>query len=200
MALKGSKNPTQTQTIEEYLASDYPELWKQLEFANKELISLQEKAIEYASSAGNEVLYIVAKIDADADKNIMNYIYALSLFAFASKGWSLIEDALKIIDDVLQKNKSVEYYTIEDLQVLLEKVCKVPFDKLVDFNNCSLSYLEEADLSERLDFWVCAGYNCNAHWSLRDITGTLKTSGLTKDLVTSVCNAPIPTEVTIPTL
>lgn len=198
MILKFSTN--QIITMQEYLEYDYPELLEQLKCANKELINLQVKAIEYATICKVALSAEVGKIDANVEKNIMNYLYALSLFAFASRVWSLIDEALKKMDDALQKNKYVEERT-EDLQALLEKVCNVPFDKLVDFNNCSMFCLESVmdSFPHRIDSWVCKVYNANATWSFRDITGTLKNSGLTNDLITCACNAPVPTKVTIPT-
>lgn len=198
MILKFSTN--QIITMQEYLEYDYPELLEQLKCANKELINLQVKAIEYATICKVALSAEVGKIDANVEKNIMNYLYALSLFAFASRVWSLIDEALKKMDDALQKNKYVEERT-EDLQALLEKVCNVPFDKLVDFNNCSMFCLESVmdSFPHRIDPWVCKVYNANATWSFRDITGTLKNSGLTNDLITCACNAPVPTKVTIPT-
>lgn len=198
MILKFSTN--QIITMQEYLEYDYPELLEQLKCANKELINLQVKAIEYATICKVALSAEVGKIDANVEKNIMNYLYALSLFAFASRVWSLIDETLKKMDDALQKNKYVEERT-EDLQALLEKVCNVPFDKLVDFNNCSMFCLESVmdSFPHRIDPWVCKVYNANATWSFRDITGTLKNSGLTNDLITCACNAPVPTKVTIPT-
>jgi UDP-glucose 4-epimerase len=47
MILKFSTN--QIITMQEYLEYDYPELLEQLKCANKELINLQVKAIEYAT-------------------------------------------------------------------------------------------------------------------------------------------------------
>jgi hypothetical protein len=198
MELKVSKD--QSQTLQEYLEYDYPELLEQLKCANKGLINLQVKAIEYATICKVALSAEVGKIDANVEKNIMNYLYALSLFAFASRVWSFIDEALKKMDDALQKNNYVEERT-EDLQALLEKVCNVPFDKLVDFNNCSMFCLESVmdSFPHRIDPWVCKAYNANATWSFRDITGTLKNSGLTNDLITCACNAPSPTKVTIPT-
>lgn len=198
MGLKVSND--QRQTLQEYLEYEYEEVLEQLQDANEELINLQEKAIQYATKCKAALPADKGGIDANVEKNIMNYLYALSLFAFASRVWSLIDEALKKMDDALQKNKYVEERT-EDLQALLEKVCNVPFDKLVDFNNCSMFCLESVmdSFPHRIDPWVCKAYNANATWSFRDITGTLKNSGLTNDLITCACNAPVPTKVTIPT-
>lgn len=92
MILKFSTN--QIITMQEYLEYDYPELLEQLKCANKELINLQVKAIEYATICKVALSAEVGKIDANVEKNIMNYLYALSLFAFASRVWSLIDEAL----------------------------------------------------------------------------------------------------------
>ena len=95
----------QSQTLQEYLEYGYEEVLEQLQNANEKFINLQEKAIQYATICKAALPAEVGKIDANVEKNIMNYLYALSLFAFASRVWSLIDEALKKMDDALQKNK-----------------------------------------------------------------------------------------------
>lgn len=199
MTLKFSTN--QIIAMQEYLEYEYEEVLEQLQNANEELINLQEKAIQYATKCKAALPADEGKIDNVAKESIKNYLYALAMFRFAGKVWSLIEDSLQRIVEALEKNDRYADEVTEDLQELLAKIGKVPFDKLADFNNCSMFCLESVmdSFPHRIDPWVCKVYNANATWSFRDITGTLKNSGLTNDLITCACNAPVPTKVTIPT-
>lgn len=197
MTLKFSKN--QIISMEEYLESDYPEVLEKLKSASKELINLQEKAIQYATKCKAALPADEGKIDDVAKESIKNYIYALAMFRFAGKVWSLIEGKLQRIVEVLEKNDRYADEVTEDLQELLAKIGKVPFDKLAEMLNMDLLKLEEVTelVYERMDFYLCRSKSGRATWSFRDVTGTIKNAGLTNDLIISAYNEPVPTEITV---
>lgn len=197
MTLKFSTN--QIIAMEEYLESDYPEVLEKLKSASKELINLQEKAIQYATKCKAALPADEGKIDDVAKENIMNYLYALAMFRFAGKVWSLIEGLLQRIVEALEKNDRYADEVTEDLQELLAKIGKVPFDKLAEMLNMDLLKLEEvtALVYERMDFYLCRSKSGRATWSFRDVTGTIKNIGLTNDLIISAYNEPVPTEITV---
>ena len=197
MTLKFSTN--QIIAMEEYLESDYPEVLEKLKSASKELINLQEKAIQYATKCKAALPADEGKIDDVAKESIKNYLYALAMFRFAGKVWSLIEDLLQRIVEALEKNDRYADEVTEDLQELLAKIGKVPFDKLAEMLNMDLLKLEEviALVYERMDFYLCRSKSGSATWSFRDVTGTIKNAGLTNGLIISAYNEPVPTEITV---
>ena len=197
MTLKFSTN--QIIAMEEYLESDYPEVLEKLKSASKELINLQEKAIQYATKCKAALPADEGKIDDVAKESIKNYLYALAMFRFAGKVWSLIEDLLQRIVEALEKNDRYADEVTEDLQELLAKIGKVPFDKLAEMLNMDLLKLEEvtALVCERMDFYLCRTKSGGATWSFRDVTGTIKNAGLTNGLIISAYNEPVPTEITV---
>ena len=197
MTLKFSKN--QIISMEEYLESDYPEVLEKLKSASKELINLQEKAIQYATKCKAALPADEGMIDDVAEESIKNYLYALAMFRFAGKVWSLIEDSLQRIVEALEKNDRYADEVTEDLQELLAKIGKVPFNKLAKILNMDLLKLEEvtALVCESMDFYLCRSKSGRATWSFRDVTGTIKNAGLTNDLIISAYNEPVPTEITV---
>ena len=197
MTLKVRKD--QSQTLQEYLEYGYEEVLEQLQNANEELINLQEKAIQYATKCKAALPADEGKIDDVAEENIMNYLYALAMFRLAGKVWSLIEGSLQRIVEALEKNDRYADEVTEDLQELLAKIGKVPFDKLAKMLNIDLLKLEEvtALVCERMDFYLCRSKSGGATWSFRDVTGTIKNAGLTNGLIISAYNAPIPAEITV---
>lgn len=197
MTLKFSTN--QIIAMEEYLESDYPEVLEKLKSASKELINLQEKAIQYATKCKAALPADERKIDDVAKESIKNYIYALAMFRFAGKVWSLIEGLLQRIVEALEKNDRYADEVTEDLQELLAKIGKVPFNKLAKMLNMDLLKLEEvtALVCESMDFYLCRSKSGGATWSFRDVTGTIKNAGLTNGLIISAYNEPVPTEITV---
>ena len=197
MTLKFSTN--QIIAMEEYLESDYPEVLEKLKSASKELINLQEKAIQYATKCKAALPADEGKIDDVAKESIKNYLYALAMFRFAGKVWSLIEGLLQRIVEALEKNDRYADEVTEDLQELLAKIGKVPFDKLAEMLNIDLLKLEEvtALVYERMDFYLCRSKSGRATWSFRDVTGTIQNAGFTNELIISAFNEPVPTEITV---
>jgi hypothetical protein len=197
MTLKFSTN--QIIAMQEYLEYEYEEVLEQLQDANEKLINLQEKAIQYATICKAALPADEGKIDNVAKENIKNYIYALAMFRFAGKVWSLIEGQLQRIVEALEKNDRYVYEDTEDLQELLAKIGKVPFDKLAEMLNMDLLKLEEvtALVYERMDFYLCRSKSGRGTWSFRDVTGTIKNAGFTNDLIISAYNEPIPAEITV---
>ena len=99
MTLKFSTN--QIIAMQEYLEYEYEEVLEQLQDANEKLINLQEKAIQYATKCKAALPADEGKIDDVAKESIKNYIYALAMFRFAGKVWSLIEGQLQRIVEAL---------------------------------------------------------------------------------------------------
>lgn len=93
MTLKVSNG--QRQTLQEYLEYGYEEVLEKLQDANEKLINLQEKAIQYATKCKAALPATSSIFPSSAEDSIKNYLYALAMFRFAGKVWSLIEDLLK---------------------------------------------------------------------------------------------------------
>ena len=197
MTLKVPKG--QSQTLQEYLEYEYEEVLEQLQDANEKLINLQEKAIQYATKCKAALPATSSIFPSSAEDSIKNYLYALAMFRFAGKVWSLIEGLLQRIVEALEKNDRYADEVTEDLQELLAKIGKVPFNKLAKMLNMDLLKLEEvtALVCESMDFYLCRSKGGRATWSFRDVTGTIKNAGLTNDLIISAYNEPVPTEITV---
>ena len=193
-------------TMREFLECNYPELLERAESRCTILTELQSALIDLLPSSQKLLPCNIEQLaGAEAQANLMTYIYHYSLFAFAGKAYTILNAQCTALAKALDANDAEdEKNAVENLEKTLEVLSYVPFDTLLNHSAAGLLRLDifKEYLGERLDFPVIPVYDENGKrigsWSFRDITGTMVNNGLShKQLLTNCINAPLPDSTTI---
>ena len=192
--------------MREFLEYDYPELLERAENRCTILTDLQNTLIELLPLSKKLLPSDIARlVGAEAQANLMTYIYYYSLFAFADKAYTILNAQCTALAKALDANDAEdEEKGVENLEKTLEALGYVPFDTLLDHSAAGLLRLDifKEPLQHRLDFPVIPVYDENGKhigtWTFRDITGTMVRNGLSyEQLLTGCINAPLPDSTTI---
>ena len=193
-------------TMREFLECNYPELLERAESRCTILTDLQNALIDLLPSSQKLLPCNIEQLaGAEAQANLMTYIYHYSLFAFADKAYTILNAQCTALAKALDANDSEdEEKGVENLEKTLEALSYVPFDTLLNHSAAGLLRLDifKEHLRERLDFNVIPVLKANGelrgNWSFRDITGTMVRNGLSyEQLLTDCINAPLPDSTTI---
>ena len=196
----------QPHTMREFLEYDYPELLEAAESGCTLLTELQNALIDLLPSSQKLLPCNIEQLaGAEAQANLMTYIYYYSLFAFADKAYTILNEQCTALAKALDANDAEDKKKgVENLEKTLKALSYVPFDTLLNDSAVGLLRLDifKEYLGERLDFPVITRYDENGKrigsWSFRDITGTMVNNGLShKQLLTNCINAPLPDSITI---
>ena len=196
----------QPHTMREFLEYDYPELLEAAESGCTLLTELQSALIDLLPSSQKLLPCNIEQLaGAEAQANLMTYIYYYSLFAFADKAYTMLKEQCSALAEALNlNNDEKEEETVEILKKTLEALSRIPFDNLFDHSAVGLLRLDifKEYLRERLDFNVIPVLKANGelrgNWTFRDITGTIVQNGLSyEQLLTDCINAPLPDSTTI---
>ena len=196
----------QPQTMREFLEYDYPELLEAAESGCTLLTELQSALIDLLPSSQKLLPCNIEQLaGAEAQANLMTYIYYYSLFAFADKAYTMLKEQCSALAEALNSNNDEkEEETVEILKKTLDALSRIPFDNLLDHSAAGLLRLNifKEHLRERFDFDVIPVLKANGelrgNWSFRDITGTMVRNGLSyEQLLTDCINAPLPDSTTI---
>ena len=193
-------------TMREFLECNYPELLERAENRCTILTDLQNTLIDLLPSSQKQLPCNIEQLArAEAQANLMVYIYHYSLFAFADKAYTMLKEQCSALAEALNSNNDEkEEETVEILKKTLDALSRIPFDNLLDHSAAGLLRLDifKEHLRERLDFNVIPVLKANGelrgNWSFRDITGTMVRNGLSyEQLLTDCINAPLPDSTTI---
>ena len=193
-------------TMREFLECDYPELLEAAESGCTLLTELQSAIIDLLPSSQKQLPCNIEQLaGAEAQANLMTYIYHYSLFAFAGKAYTMFKEQCTTLAEALNShNEDMEQDAADKLQKTLDALSRIPFDNLLDHGTVGLMRLDifKDYLQDNLDFLVIPVYNENGKhigdWSFRDITGTMVRNGLSyEQLLTDCINAPLPDSTTI---
>ena len=196
----------QPHTMREFLEYDYPELLEAAESGCTLLTELQSALIDLLPSSQKLLPCNIEQLaGAEAQANLMTYIYYYSLFAFADKAYTMLKEQCSALAEALNlNNDEKEEETVEILKKTLEALSRIPFDNLFDHSAVGLLRLDifKEYLRDRLDFNVIPVLKTNGelrgNWSFRDITGTIVKNGLSYvELLTDCAGAPLPDSITI---
>ena len=188
-------------TMRDFLELYYANLLKAAESGCTLLTELQSALIDLLPRSKR---LLPSNIDqlagAEAQANFMTYIYYYSLFSFADKAYTILNEQCTALAKALDANdEEDEKKGVENLEKTLKALSYVPFDTLLNDSAVGLLRLDifKEYLGERLDFPVIPVYDENGKrigsWSFRDITGTMVNNGLShKQLLTNCINAPLP--------
>ena len=196
----------QPHTMREFLKYDYPELLEAAESGCTLLTELQNALIDLLPSSQKLLPCNIEQLaGAEAQANLMTYIYYYSLFAFADKAYTILNAQCTALAKALDANDAEdEEKGVENLKKTLDALSRIPFDNLLDHSAAGLLrlYIFKEHLRERLDFDVIPVLKANgelrSNWSFRDITGRMVRNGLSyEQLLTDCINAPLPDSTTI---
>lgn len=192
--------------MREFLEYDYPELLEAAESRCAVLAELQNALIDLLPSSQKLLPCDIEQLaGAEAQANLMTYIYYYSLFAFADKAYTMLKEQCTALAEALNSNNYEEEDKLADnLKKTLNALSRIPFDNLLDNGAVGLHRLDTFKdyLQENLDFLVIPVLKANGelrgNWSFRDITGTIMRHGLSYGpLLTDCINAPLPDSTTI---
>ena len=196
----------QPHTMREFLECNYPELLERAESRCTILTELQSALIDLLPSSQKLLPCNIEQLArAEAQANLMTYIYHYSLFAFAGKAYTILNAQCTALAKALDANDAEdEKNAVENLEKTLEVLSYVPFDTLLNHSAAGLLRLDifKEHLQHRLDFNVIPVLKANGElrgtWTFRDITGTMVRNGLSyEQLLTDCINAPLPDSTTI---
>lgn len=192
-------------TLRGFLELDYPELLEAAESACAVLSGLQDAIVELLPLSQKLLPRDIKQLaNVEAQANLMTYIYHHSLFAFADKVYTILNAQCTALAEALNSNLKADVeVAVENLEKTLRSLGNIPFDKLLDNSADCLLRLEvfKDYLQERLDFIVIPIFDhtgkIHAHWSFRDVTGSIAINGLDERLLKDFINAPFPGAPTI---
>ena len=193
-------------TLRELLECDYPELLEAAESMCVVLAELQNAIVELLPLSKRLLPFDIKQLaHVEKQANLMTYIYYHSLFAFADKVYTILKERCTALAEALNSNdKTAEDAAADELKQTLQSLGRIPFDTLLNHGAVGLLRLEVLKdyLQERLDFIVIPVFDhtgkIHAHWSFRDITGTIVSQGLDYEgLLKDFINAPLPNAPTI---
>ena len=192
-------------TLRGFLELDYPELLEAAESACALLSGLQDAIVELLPLSQKLLPRDINQLtDVESQANLMAYIYHHSLFAFADKVYTILNAQCTALAEALNSNlKADEEVAVENLQKTLDALSRIPFNNLLDHAATGLDRLDilKDCLQERLDFIVIPIFDhtgkIHAHWSFRDVTGSIAINGLDERLLKDFINAPFPGAPTI---
>mgnify|MGYP003290626094 CR=1 FL=1 len=193
-------------TLRELLECEYPELLEAVESRCAVLTELQNAIVELLPLSKRLLPGDIKQLaNVEAQANLMAYIYHHSLFAFADKVYTILNEQCTALAEALNSNlKADEEVAVKNLEKTLRSLGNIPFDKLLDNSAACLLRLEvfKDYLQERLDFLVIPVFDATGKqigdWSFRDITGAIARRGLSDEqLLTDCIGAPLPSCHTI---
>ena len=192
-------------TLREILECDYPELLEAAENGCTLLTELQSAIIDLLPSSQKQLPCNIKQLaSAEAQANLMTFIFHYSLFAFAGKAYTMLKEQCTALAEAINSHHEDEDTAADKLQNTLDALSRIPFDNLLDYGAVGLHRLDTFKdyLQENLDFLVIPVIDANgslrSNWSFRDITGTIIRHGLSYEkLLTDCINAPLPCSTTI---
>lgn len=193
-------------TLRELLECEYPELLEAAESRCAVLTELQNAIVELLPLSKRLLPGDIKQLaDVEAQANLMAYIYHHSLFAFADKVYTILNEQCTALAEALNSNlKADEEVAVKNLEKTLQSLGNIPFENLLDNSAACLLRLEvfKDYLQERLDFLVIPVFDATGKqigdWSFRDITGAIARRGLSDEqLLTDCIGAPLPSCHTI---
>ena len=206
MPIKINSKTSLPYTLRELLEGKYPELLEDAESMCVVLTELQNAIVELLPLSNRLLPFDIKQLaNVEEQAKLITNIYYHSLFAFADKVYTILnEQCTALAEALIPKLGTAEDAAADKLKQTLQSLCRIPFDSLLNHGAVGLLRLEvfKDYLQERLDFSVIPVFDhtgkIHAHWSFRDITGSIVSQGLDYEgLLKDFINAPLPNAPTI---
>lgn len=187
-------------THAEILEDDYPELWDKAQELVVRLTALQEKIIPTLPKLHQQLPTNIQELPTpEAQINLQTYILARSLYAFAGKVFTLLDEQCTELAQALnEKDSDAEKDALAKVKRTLEILANAPLEEIVSDSVTGLLRLSSVTykFERRMDFTVF--HMEKADWTFHDIMGTIASSGLCReDLLQDAINCALPTCVSV---
>lgn len=187
-------------THAEILECDYPELWDKAQELVVRLTALQEHIIPTLPKLHQQLPTNIQGLQTpEAQMNLQTYILARSLYAFAEKAFTLLDEQCTELAKALNANDNyAEEDALAKVERTLEILANAPLEDIASNPQTGLQRLSSVtqEFEHRLDFSVF--HMEKADWTFHDIMGVIAHSGLCReDLLQDTINCALPNCVSV---
>jgi hypothetical protein len=187
-------------THAEILECDYPELWDKAQELVVRLTTLQENIIPTLPKLHQQLPTNIQKLQtSEAQINLQTYILARSLYAFAERVFTLLDEQCTELAKALNvEDSDAEEDALAKVKRTLEILASAPLEEISSDSVTGLLRLSSVtcEFEHRLDFSVF--HMEKADWTFHDIMGTIASLGLCcEDLLQDAINCALPTCVSV---
>lgn len=187
-------------THAEILEDDYPELWDKAQELVVRLTTLQEKIIPTLPKLHQLLPTNIQQLQTpEAQMNLQTYILARSLYAFAERVFTLLDEQCTELAQALnEKDSDAEKDALAKLERTLEILANAPLEDIASNPQTGLQRLSDVTyvFERRMVFPVF--HMEKAGWNFHDIMGTIASLGLCyEDLLQVAINCALPTCVSV---
>lgn len=195
MALRIRKG-TLPYTLAEIIDCDYPEQWSKAQTLSNRLAALQEMINPTFSILHQQLPADIKQLQkVDAQMSLQNYILARSLYSFAEKVFTLLDEQCTELAKALNANGNyAEEDALAKVERTLEILANAPLEDIASDSLTGLLRLNRVtyEFEYRLDFPVVG------NWTFHDIMGAVANSGLChEDILQDAINCALPTCVSV---
>lgn len=187
-------------THAEILEWDYHELWDKAQELVVRFTALQEKIIPTFPKLHQQLPTNIQELQTpEAQINLQSYILARSLYAFAEKVFTLLDEQCTELAKALNvEDSDAEEDALAKVKRTLEILANAPLEDIASNPQTGLQRLSSVtyEFERRLDFPVF--HMEKADWTFHDIMGTIANLGLCyEDLLQDAINCTLPTCISI---
>jgi hypothetical protein len=187
-------------THAEILEWDYPELWDKAQELVVRLTTLQENIIPTLPKLHHQLPANIQELQTpEAQINLQSYILARSLYGFAERVFTLLDEQCTELAKALNvEDSDAEEDALAKVKRTLEILASAPLEEISSDSVTGLLRLSSVtcEFEHRLDFSVF--HMEKADWTFHDIMGTIANSGLCReDLLQDTINCALPTCVSV---
>ena len=195
MALRIRKG-TLLYTLAEIIDCDYPEQWSKAQTLSNRLAALQERINPTFSILHQQLPADIKQLQkVDAQMSLQNYILARSLYSFAEKVFTLLDEQCTELAKALNDyDRYAEEDALAKVERTLEILANAPLEDIASDSLTGLLRLNRVtyEFEYRLDFPVVGNR------TFHDIMGAVANSGLChEDLLQDAINCALPTCVSV---
>lgn len=188
--------PVYTYTHAEILECDYPELWDKAQELVVRLAALQENLIPTLPKLHQQLPTNIQELQTpEAQINLQTYILARSLYAFAEKVFTLLDEQCTELAKALKTHdRYAEEDALAEVKRTLEILANAPLEDIASNPQTGLQRLSDVtqEFEHRLDFMVF--YRASFH----DIMWNIAHSGLCYEaLLQEAINDALPIQISV---
>ena len=187
-------------THAEILECDYPELWDKAQELVVRLTILQEKIIPTLPKLHQQLPTNIQQLQTPvAQINLQSYILARSLYAFAERVFTLLDEQCTELAKALNTHdRYAEDDALAKLERTLEILANAPLEDIASNPQTGLQRLSDVTYEFEHRMYFPVFHMEKAGWTFHDIMGTIANLGLCReDLLQDAINCALPTCVSV---
>lgn len=178
-------------THAEILECDYPELWDKAQELVVRLTALQEKLIPTLPKLHHQLPANIQELQTpEAQINLQSYILARSLYGFAERVFTLLDEQCTELAKALNvEDSDAEEDALAEVKRTLEILANAPLEEITSDSVTGLLRLSSVIDRFKYTLGVSGG-----KWEFHDIMGVIAHYGLCReDLLQDTINCALPT-------